>query len=398
MAIELKSKGLLKSKKVYFFVDGPKKGKEYKTQPTFFENSASIEEAEFLADLAAAPNAEAFAISSTYPGKKAALGLLAEDVKERLTKAIESAEFEAKKKDTVSAFVDLAKKGNAEAGDYDHKKMAALISEDLIEFPLEIAEDERVQDSKGYAFLMEIIGKSSDAIIRRYQSALSFAEGDPLRKAKITKNYEANAGLFVAEISACIDTLLANKIESLAAEIESTKTKTAEMEAKIAELKELATSHRTKAQDALGVINRFKQSMRDSKKAKDGAVGEMISGRMEEVVAKTGELGEATAKHDETAEKLIDAKAFSDAMTQVLNGLNETKVQMLFRQMVLSGIDVPEAEIAEFLTSGKIPASLKLKNPTKKEISALYHKVIADAKKIKAEILKGAKEPEPGDE
>ena len=100
----------------------------------------------------------------------------------------------------------------------------------------------------------------------------------------------------------------------------------------------------------------------------------------------------------ETAEKLIDAKAFSDAMTQVLNGLNETKVQMLFRQMVLSGIDVPEAEVAEFLTSGKIPASLKLKNPTPKEISAIYNKVIANAKKIKAEILKGAKEPEPGDE
>ena len=396
MAIELKQKrekGLF-GDKIWFFKDASRNGKIYKTPPHVFEGCNSIEEAEFLADLAAAPNAEAFLARSTYSRKKEALALLPDSPeKEKYIKSVETAEFESRKEDTVSAFVDLAKKGNAEKGDFDHKKMADLIDMELIEFPAEISEDSRIQDSAGYAFLMEIIGKSTDAIVRRYQSAL-YTTDNPTVQAQIMKNYETNTKLFSSELTVCVETLLAKKIEALAEEIRKTDAETAEMKTKIAELTALAKEHRKKAGEAQVVIDRFKQSMRDAKKAKDGAVGASISEKMEEVVTKTGKLGESTTTHAETAEKLMDQKAYTEAMSQILAGLNEKAKQMLFRKMALSDIDVPEAELVEFLTTGKIPASLGLKNPTPKEVSKMFNKIIAEAKKLKAEILAKTAESE----
>ncbi len=396
MAIELKPIRKLLKITGYHFVDGKKVGKEYKTAPKVFEGARSIEEAEFLAELAIAPNPKAFAVASSYSGKKSAIADILGN--EDLIQAIEAAEFEARKKQTVSDFVDLARKGNAEAGDYDHKKMADLISIDLVEFPAEISEDSRVQDSAGYAFLMEVIGKSTDAVVKRYQTAI-LSTNNPYEQTKLIKACEVNSKLFAAEIKVCVNTLLVNKINGLIAARETAKGETRKNNAEIEQLRAAARQFESQAREAQVVINKLKQSIRDAREAQMGGVGDEIAEKMTTIVDETGRVQHAEEVRDRSAERLADAQALAEAAQTVFNDLNTKQIKLLTDRIALLSdeVEVPAIEIIRFVKSGELPPTLKLKKPNEAEREAVAAQITERIAKVKKEILTGTREPEPGE-
>lgn len=277
----------------------------------------------------------------------------------------------------------------------NHENLEKVILPELIEFPVSLAEDTRIQDTEGYQTLQEIVNKSVNAIDSHYRSRI-IAEmriGRPEATVEaMIQTAKDNTELFELELKLATTNLLYKKIGSLEKEMKEIGADTAEKIATTKKLAELATENRKEAELLQKAIDDFNKKHNKQASSYIEDVMTNVETLGEKIVSKQGKLEKAKAKNAETTETLEDEQMWADAVKKVLKGVKEEAAASLYSACV--GETITNEEITEFLKTGEIPESLKqyVKKIPRSEQKKYYRDFIKKAKDKKAELIAEAEE------
>lgn len=277
----------------------------------------------------------------------------------------------------------------------DHKNLEKVIVPELIEFPVALAEDARIQDTAGYQTLQEIVNKSVNAIDSYYRSQIiaEMSVGRPEATIEaMIQTAKDNTELFELELKLATTNLLYKKISSLEKEMKEIGENTAEKIATTKKLKELSTENRKQAELLQKAIDDFNK--KHNKQASSYVEGVMTNVETlgEKIVSKQGKLETAKAKNAEATETLEDEQTWAEAVKEVLRSVKVEAAASLYSACVDEAIT--SEEIAKFLDTGEIPESLKkyVKKFPRSEQKRYYEDFIKKAEKEKAKLIAEAEE------
>lgn len=280
----------------------------------------------------------------------------------------------------------------------DAKNLEAIMIPELIEFPAELAEDERIQDTAGYQMLEEVVEKSVVAIDSYYRSQIVAAMNEgrsDVAIATIIKTAKDNTELFELQLRLATTNLMYKKIMSLSEQMKKTGHDTAKAIAIKNRLKKEATENRELAEKYMKAIKDFKTAHKKHVSAYTEAVLGEVGDLSETVVDKKGKLGRAEEKNATAHKDLEDAELWHEAVNTILADVKIEVAQELYSASV--GAKISETEIAAFLKDGTLPESFKkfVKDIPRSERKKIYHDFI---KKAKAEKARLAAEKQPGED
>ena len=392
------------------FVDGSKKGKEYKEQPKFFEGCASVEEAEFLADLADSKNPEAFVVASTYSGKKEALAKFSSENAKKYIKLVESAEIESQKKSTIDGIAALSSEDietlsatESAISTPDHtvselsEKISSLLSEDLFEKIIgREGKFTDIEHTKVFGFIEQIKQGFVSSIEKEYKSKMIQYSSKPAMMREILATYGSNRVIFENELDACFAELMAKIKESKARDLSIKQKENADLSAEIEKLTAEAAALRENAESkraAIAAIRRESQKRGYTVQVDPttvGLLGEVF--KLKKDIESENEINaEKTADRDEAA-------LLCTALQEIVLELDATQVLEMFEFMNKNGIFmIPEKELEAFKKDGTIPPSFRIgvkegsKGRAKGQIAELIKKKKEEILAREAEI-----EAEPG--
>lgn len=285
-----------------------------------------------------------------------------------------------------------------DAAKLDAKNLEAIMIPELIEFPAELAEDERIQDTAGYQMLEEIVEKSVVAIDSYYRSQIITAMNEgrsDVAVATIIKTAKDNTELFELQLRLATTNLLYKKIMSLSEQMQELGHDTATTIATRERLQKEARENRELAEKYMKAIKDFKTAHKKHVSAYTEAVLDEVGGLGETVVAKKGKLGKAEEMNATAHAELEDSELWHEAVSTVLAGVKVDVAQALYSASV--GTKISETEIAAFLADGTIPESFKkfVTDIPRSERKKIYREFIDKAKAEKARI---AAEKQPGED
>lgn len=272
----------------------------------------------------------------------------------------------------------------------NHKNLENVIVPELIEFPVSLAEDERLQDTAGYQTLQEIVEKSTRAIDSYYRSQIiaEIRTGRPEATVDaMIQTAKDNTEIFELELKLATTNLLYKKINELEKQMKEIGEDTAEKIAKTKKLAELSIENRKQAELLQKAIDDFNK--KHNKHASSYVEGVMtdVETLGEKIVSKQDKLENAKAKNAEATETLEDEQNWAEAVKNVLGGVKEEAAASLYSACV--GETITNEEIAGFLKNGEIPESLKkyMKKIPRSEQEKYYRDFIKKAEKEKARLI-----------
>lgn len=277
----------------------------------------------------------------------------------------------------------------------DHKNLEKVILPELIEFPVALAEDARIQDTAGYQTLQEIVNKSVNAIDSYYRSQIiaEMSVGRPEATIEaMIQTAKDNTELFELELKLATTNLLYKKISSLEKEMKEIGENTAEKIATTKKLAELSTENRKQAELLQKAIDDFNKKHNKQASSYVEDVMTNVETLGEKIVSKQGKLETAKAKNAEATETLEDEQIWAEAVKNVLDGVKVEAAASLYSACV--GEAITSEEIAKFLDTGEIPESLKkyVKKIPRSEQKRYYEDFIKEAEKEKAKLIAEAEE------